>query len=69
MSFVRHIPRLCASCEAPMARQEATCWRCGITYTDALPPGPAEIAVERWATDGGRGLRAAPTPVTLGRVA
>jgi hypothetical protein len=24
----RHFPRLCRSCDAPMARQEDSCWRC-----------------------------------------
>jgi hypothetical protein len=28
----RHFPRLCRSCEAPMARQDDTCWRCGATW-------------------------------------
>jgi hypothetical protein len=27
----RHFPRLCRSCQAPLGRQEDTCWRCG-TY-------------------------------------
>jgi predicted amidophosphoribosyltransferase len=26
----RHLPRLCRSCRAPIARQEAACWRCGV---------------------------------------
>ena len=24
----RHFPRLCRSCDSPMARQEGICWRC-----------------------------------------
>ena len=28
----RHIPRLCQSCRAPMARQAETCWRCGTQW-------------------------------------
>ena len=28
----RHLPRLCRSCEAPMARQEDTCWSCGAPW-------------------------------------
>jgi len=28
----RHLPRLCDSCQAPMAGQEATCWRCGTDW-------------------------------------
>jgi predicted amidophosphoribosyltransferase len=35
----RHHPRLCRSCQAPMARQEDACWRCGVTWaTEAAPP-------------------------------
>jgi predicted amidophosphoribosyltransferase len=30
----RHFPRLCRSCEAPMARQEGACWRCGAPWVD-----------------------------------
>jgi hypothetical protein len=25
----RHLPRLCHVCQAPMARQQDRCWRCG----------------------------------------
>ena len=28
----RHLPRLCCSCNAPMARQEDTCWSCEATW-------------------------------------
>jgi hypothetical protein len=28
----RHFPRVCLSCQAPMARQEATCWHCGTEW-------------------------------------
>jgi hypothetical protein len=35
----RHFPRLCRSCEAPMARQEETCWRCGTQWaSEDAPP-------------------------------
>jgi hypothetical protein len=27
--FRRHFPRICRSCRAPLAVQEADCWRCG----------------------------------------
>jgi hypothetical protein len=33
----RHRPRLCRSCQAPMARQEDACWKCGASA------GPDEI--------------------------
>lgn len=52
----RHFPRLCRSCQAPMARQEDECWRCGAP----------------WAMDGGRSpsrfsrARAASTPAASG---
>jgi hypothetical protein len=33
----RHFPRLCRSCEAPMARQEDSCWRCKAPWIDREP--------------------------------
>lgn len=46
----RHEPRLCATCEAPLAGQSADCWRCGATAVEpvrrtvtqyvAAAPGP-----------------------------
>lgn len=46
----RHFPRLCRSCDAPMARQEDTCWSCGAAWDrpaatrnawDVIPGGRA----------------------------
>jgi hypothetical protein len=34
----RHFPRLCRSCRAPMARQEDTCWRCGVQWASEGRP-------------------------------
>jgi hypothetical protein len=35
----RHIPRLCRSCWAPMARQEDACWGCGAQWaSEVVPP-------------------------------
>jgi hypothetical protein len=28
----RHFPRLCHTCQAPMARQESACWSCGSAW-------------------------------------
>jgi hypothetical protein len=28
----RHFPRLCGSCQAPMARKDDACWRCGTLW-------------------------------------
>ena len=36
----RHVPRLCRTCQAPMARQEAACWRCGTRWADEDVPEP-----------------------------
>jgi predicted amidophosphoribosyltransferase len=33
----RHFPRVCRSCQAPMARQEDACWRCAAKWGLALP--------------------------------
>ena len=37
----RHFPRLCRSCQAPMARQEDTCWQCGAQWASEDGPRPA----------------------------
>jgi hypothetical protein len=34
----RHLPRVCRSCQAPMARQEDTCWRCGARWASEDEP-------------------------------
>jgi hypothetical protein len=34
----RHFPRLCRSCQAPMARQENACWRCGTQWASEAGP-------------------------------
>lgn len=34
----RHFPRVCRSCQAPMARQEDTCWRCGTQWASEDEP-------------------------------
>jgi hypothetical protein len=37
----RHFPRLCRSCQAPMGRQEDTCWRCGTHWAAEDEPRTA----------------------------
>ena len=40
----RHLPRLCRSCDAPMARQEDACWSCEAAWDyGRSAPGPAVI--------------------------
>lgn len=34
----RHLPRLCRICQAPMARQESRCWRCGTRWSARSTP-------------------------------
>jgi hypothetical protein len=34
----RHLPRVCRSCDAPMAGQDDTCWKCNATWDDQLGP-------------------------------
>ena len=47
----RHFPRLCRSCQAPMAGQEDSCWRCGAQWaSEEVSPTPLRaIAVRRLA--------------------
>jgi hypothetical protein len=34
----RHFPRLCRSCQAPLARQEDSCWHCGTPWAPEDEP-------------------------------
>ena len=47
----RHFPRLCRSCQAPMAHQEGACWRCGTQWAseEASPTPLRAIAIGRLA--------------------
>jgi hypothetical protein len=64
----RHLPRVCRSCQAPMARQEDTCWRCGARWASEDAPrttlrviaggAPRHVAAahldgDRWMIEGG----------------
>jgi hypothetical protein len=56
----RHLARLCRHCQAPMARQEDTCWRCGTQWASEVAPRTALQVipggapdVERWIDEGG----------------
>ena len=64
----RHIPRLCRSCTAPMARQQDACWHCGVEWpaTASSRPGAdpmaaallkaeveARVSAQRWIDEGG----------------
>jgi hypothetical protein len=41
----RHYPRLCRSCDAPMARQEDSCWRCQAAWEDRSAGQSARLVV------------------------
>ena len=46
----RHFPRMCRSCQAPMARQENACWRCGTQWTAEDEPRPKLTVIAGGAT-------------------
>ncbi len=62
----RHVPRLCRHCQAPMASDGDTCWRCGVAWaTEEEPrttlrlvptgaPREADPDTESWTNEGGR---------------
>jgi len=60
----RHLPRVCRHCQAPMASQEGTCWRCGTEWaTEDAPRTTLRLIVggaQRAADDSER----PPLPVT-----
>lgn len=39
----RHVPRLCRSCDGPMARQADACWRCGTRWATEEEEGATII--------------------------
>jgi hypothetical protein len=41
----RHFPRVCRSCDAPMARQEGSCWRCEAAWDDRSARRSARLVV------------------------
>jgi hypothetical protein len=79
----RHHARLCRDCSAPMARQEAACWRCGTRWASEDAPSaptlmapPVLVAIgggrdetddERWTNEGGR-TDPMPLRATAGRI-
>jgi hypothetical protein len=61
----RHFPRLCRSCNAPMARQEDTCWSCEAAwdYRSARPNARRVIPGGHAARPGGGGQPSAPAGI------
>jgi hypothetical protein len=70
----RHFPRLCHHCQAPMARQENTCWRCGTAWASEGEPqttlrlihGDAHTQLEdadRWTNEGVSFASEVPLPL------
>jgi hypothetical protein len=52
----RHFPRLCRSCQAPLARQEDSCWHCGTPWApEDEPRTRLRAIVGGIATDGTEG--------------
>jgi hypothetical protein len=49
----RHLPRLCRTCQAPMARQEDRCWRCAGRWASGDKPR-LRVIVGGASTDGAR---------------
>jgi predicted amidophosphoribosyltransferase len=66
----RHFPRVCRSCQAPLARQEDTCWHCGAQWASEDAPTLRVIAggtpthADRWVDESGS--VAAAAAVALG---
>ena len=75
----RHFPRLCRACQAPMAGQDDSCWRCGVQWATEGAPRPALRVVvgdglarpvaytaadaDRWMNEGGSIGAEAPAPL------
>jgi hypothetical protein len=61
----RHFPRLCRSCDAPMAGQEDSCWRCGAAwdYRSARPGARVDVRGGQSAGPGGGRPSSAPAAI------
>ena len=54
----RHISRVCRNCQAPLARQADSCWRCGVEWAPEEGPRTklrlvSDRAAESWTDEGG----------------
>jgi predicted amidophosphoribosyltransferase len=45
----RHVSRLCRPCQAPMGRQEDTCWQCGSGWASEDGPRTTTRLIDREA--------------------
>jgi hypothetical protein len=43
----RHFPRLCGSCDAPMAHQQDTCWSCAAAWDERTATQRARRVIHR----------------------
>jgi hypothetical protein len=65
----RHIPRVCRNCRAPMARQEDTCWRCGVEWASEEGPRTTLRLVSDGAPSQAEGTPDRPTAVAVAALA
>ena len=61
----RHFPRLCRCCDAPMAREEDSCWRCEAAweYRSARRSARLVVCGGHAARPGGPGQSSAPAVI------
>lgn len=62
----RHRPRLCRSCDAPMARQEVSCWRCEAAWDDRSARRIARLVVPGGHAASPRGGGQSSAPAVIG---
>jgi hypothetical protein len=62
----RHFPRLCRSCDAPMARQQDTCWSCAAAWDDRPAPQRTPPVVRNGHAPHPRSADQPPGPVVIG---
>jgi hypothetical protein len=62
----RHFPRLCRSCDAPMARQQDTCWSCAAVWDDRPATHHARPGLQSGDAAHPGARDQPPTPVVIG---
>lgn len=65
----RHFPRLCRSCDAPMSRQEDSCWHCGAVWDYPAERRHALRVIRGGDAGSPAGSRQSPEPEAVGHEA
>jgi hypothetical protein len=61
----RHLPRICRSCDAPMAGQDDACWKCGASWDYRLSARNPVSVIRGDAAEPSDGDQQQPAPAAV----